>query len=88
MKHLCSPLVAAGLLLGAFVGWAVATASASVPGGFRGLVENRETDQRAATALLVALIVTPALSLMLLAVGPWNAKLGSTEKGLYASRTV
>jgi hypothetical protein len=42
----------AGLLLGAFVGWAVATASASVPGGWRALVEDRESDQRAATAVL------------------------------------
>jgi hypothetical protein len=42
----------AGLLLGAFVGWAVATAAACVPGGWRVLRENRELDGRAAAAVL------------------------------------
>jgi len=42
----------AGLLFGAFVGWAVATAAAAVPGGWRALREDRELDDRAATALL------------------------------------
>jgi len=42
----------AGLLSGAFVGWAVATAIAAVPGGWRALRENRDLDGRAAAALL------------------------------------
>jgi hypothetical protein len=42
----------AGVLLGALLGWAVATASASLPGGWRALVEDREADRRSATALL------------------------------------
>jgi hypothetical protein len=42
----------AGLLLGAFVGWAVATAAAAVPGGRRALLEDRALDGRAAAALL------------------------------------
>ena len=42
----------AGLLLGAAVGWAVATAAACVPGGWRVLREDRELDGRAAAAVL------------------------------------
>ena len=42
----------AGLLLGAFVGWAVATAAACVPGGWRVLREDRDLDSRAAAAVL------------------------------------
>jgi len=42
----------AGLLLGAFVGWAVATASASVPGGWRVLREDHDKDRRTAAAVL------------------------------------
>ena len=42
----------AGLLAGAFVGWAVATAAAAVPGGWRVLREDRDWDGRAAAALL------------------------------------
>ncbi len=42
----------AGLLLGAFVGWAVATAAAAVPGGRRALLADRDLDGRAAAALL------------------------------------
>jgi arylsulfatase A-like enzyme len=42
----------AGLLLGAFVGWAVATAAAAVPGGWRVLREDRDLDRRAAAAVL------------------------------------
>jgi hypothetical protein len=42
----------AGLLLGAFVGWAVATASASLPGGWRALLDDRELDRRSAAKVL------------------------------------
>jgi Sulfatase/Putative metal-binding motif len=42
----------AGLLLGTFVGWAVATAAAAVPGGWRALREDRDLDCRVAAALL------------------------------------
>ena len=42
----------AGLLLAAFVGWAVATAAATVPGGWRALREDRDLDGRAAAAVL------------------------------------
>jgi hypothetical protein len=42
----------AGLCLGAFVGWAVATAAAALPGGWRALREDRDVDGRAAAALL------------------------------------
>lgn len=38
--------------MGAFVGWAVATAAAAVPGGRRALLEDRALDGRAAAALL------------------------------------
>ena len=43
---------AAGLLLGAFVGWAVATATSAIPGGWRVLREDRDADSRAAAAVL------------------------------------
>ncbi|MGB8297789.1 MAG: hypothetical protein WCG85_20400, partial [Polyangia bacterium] len=42
----------AGLLAGAFVGWAVATAAAAVPGGWHALREDRDLDGRTAAALL------------------------------------
>jgi arylsulfatase A-like enzyme len=42
----------AGLCLGAFVGWAVATAAAAVPGGWHALREDRDVDGRAAAAVL------------------------------------
>ena len=42
----------AGLLAGAFVGWAVATAAAAIPGGRRGLLEDRDLDGRVAASLL------------------------------------
>ncbi len=42
----------AGLFLGAFVGWAVATFAATIPGGWRALHEDRALDARAAAALL------------------------------------
>ncbi len=42
----------AGLCLGAFVGWAVATAAATLPGGWRALREDRALDARATAALL------------------------------------
>jgi choline-sulfatase len=41
-----------GLLLGALVGWAVATATAAIPGGWRALREDRDLDGRVAAALL------------------------------------
>ena len=54
---------AAGLLLGAFAGWAVATAAAAVPGGWRALNQDRDLDRRAAAAvvsLLAAALVMAA----------------------------
>jgi hypothetical protein len=42
----------AGLLVGAFVGWAVATAAAAVPGGRHAWLEDRDLDSRAAAAVL------------------------------------
>jgi len=42
----------AGLLSGAFVGWAVATAAAAIPGGWHALREDRDLDCRVAAALL------------------------------------
>jgi arylsulfatase A-like enzyme len=43
---------AAGLLLAAFVGWAVATSLAALPGGWRAMVADRDVDGRTAAALL------------------------------------
>jgi choline-sulfatase len=43
---------AAGLLLAAFVGWAVATSLAALPGGWRAMVADRDLDGRVAAALL------------------------------------